>query len=237
MRLCPNNKNSKENWDAYFQGEWERRNGRLQTRLFARYFLETVRLPKSAHTLIDVGCAMGDGLPEIAHHYKHLQLHGCDISPRAIKQARQDYGHIAAFHQWGFEDIEGDFDIIYCSNTLEHFTQYLDIARALLDHCQWLYILVPFRERVGDRALTPQHDQWHVASFGEGSFDALVTECRAQGIRTWLHSCPGAWSTHEGIQLRWRRAIWQTACKLRHKSFPAVPEKMQIFYELEAVRW
>lgn len=236
MRLCPNNKNSKDNWDAYFQDEWERRNGRLQTKLFARYFLETMRLPKLARTFIDVGCAMGDGLPEIHRRYKHLCLHGCDVSPRAIEQARQDYGHIATFHQWGFENIEGDFDIVYCSNTLEHFSQYLDIVRSLLTHCQWLYILVPFRERVEGRPLTLQPDQWHVASFDDSSFDALVTEGRAHRIRTWLHPCPGAWSTHEGLQLRWRRAIWQAACRLRRKASPTVPKKMQIFYELEAVR-
>jgi SAM-dependent methyltransferase len=230
MRLGTNSKNSKSNWDAYFQDEWERRDGRLQTRLFARYFLETVRLPRSARTFIDVGCAMGDGLPEIHRHYKNLRLHGCDISKRAIEQARQDYGHIAAFHQWGFEDIKGDFDIIYCSNTLEHFTQYIDIARALLSHCRWLYILVPFRETVEGR------DQWHVASFDKGSFDSLLMEGRVRSVRMWLHSCPGAWSPHESMHVRCRRAIWQAACRLRRKTFPIAPRKMQIFYELEAAR-
>lgn len=194
MNLSPLNRNTRATWEGYFADGWERNRGRQQTWLFARYFLDTFRLPESTRTLLDVGCAMGDALPAFHARYPALELHGCDVSSAAIDQARACYGEIATFHVWGFEEIQGCFDVIYCSNTLEHFENYLNIARQLLTHCKRLYILVPYLE-LGEngRPLEPADGQWHVATFDAASFDPLMREAKVSRIRHWLHPCPVAW--------------------------------------------
>lgn len=186
-------KNSKEAWEMYFQEGWEKNNGREQTRLFAHYFLETVRLPDGTQSLLDVGCALGDSMPEFRKRYSNLRLTGCDVSAEAIKKARSHYGAIATFEQWTFEQIQGSFDVIFCSNALEHFVNYLEIARVLLAHCKWLYIMVPYQELRGGRPLTPVPGEWHVATFGKTSFEDLVRSGAADRINTWVVYTPGAW--------------------------------------------
>jgi hypothetical protein len=55
------------------------------------------------------------------------------MSPnRAVKRCQQRYGEIAQFFRASFEEIEGFWDVIYCSNVLERFEQHLEIAAVLL---------------------------------------------------------------------------------------------------------
>lgn len=193
MELSPLNKNTRETWEGYFEDGWEKNRGRRQTQLFAAYFLDTVRLPRSAQTLLDVGCAMGDALPIFREYYPDLELRGCDISSRAIEEARASFGNIATFHTWGFEDIRGSFDVIYCSGTLEHFENNLDIVRGLLRHCRWLYALVPYMEMRHGMRLKPEPGQWHVATIDASTFDPLLREGLVKRVRHWIHPCPVAW--------------------------------------------
>ena len=72
--------NTTQRWEDYFRHGWEQNNGRSQTHLFARHFLKRVRLPPWARTLLDVGCGMGDAMPEFYARYPNLRLTGCDVS-------------------------------------------------------------------------------------------------------------------------------------------------------------
>ncbi len=223
---CTLDRNVKESWEAYFQDGWEKNGGRQQTRLFAHYFLRTVRLPNCAESLLDVGCALGDALLEIHRYYPHLRLYGCDISRNATEKARETCGNIAAFYNWDFDQIEGHFDIIYCSNTLEHFENYLDIARGLLTHCRFLYVLVPFLELSGGKPLRAEPGEWHVATFDKHSFDPLVRQGLAQHIRSWVRHTPGAWGTGP-IPLRRK-----LSARLRGRPVPT--EYRQVFFQIIA---
>ena len=193
LPMSPTNKNTLENWDNYFANGWEQNDGPKQTRLFANFFLQTVHLPKDAHSLLDVGCAMGDALAEIHKAYPNLVLNGCDISVRAITAAKHHFGDIAGFKLWDFQHIKGFYDIIYCSNVLEHFESYELISQLLLSHCRWLYVLVPYKEYKAGKPLTVEPDQWHVATFDKHSFDGLVSMGVAKNIRTWVRYTPDAW--------------------------------------------
>src|SRR5271157_5414423 len=104
MTISGLNKNTVSTWENYFLDGWERNEGRRQTRLFAQYFLDVVRLPKAAKTLLDVGCAMGDAAPEFHRRYPHLKLHGCDVSKVAIEVARKAYGEISNFTVGSFHE-------------------------------------------------------------------------------------------------------------------------------------
>lgn len=228
INISNSNKNTKETWENYFKIDWEINNGREQTRLFAHFFLKTVSLSKEAKSLLDVGCALGDALPEIHIKYPKMQLFGCDVSSNAIEKAREKYGNIASFEVGGFNDIKGYYDIIYCSNTLEHFENYLEIACKLLNNCKWLYILVPYMELKDGKPLSVEPNQWHVATFDKHSFDSLLETGDAASIRYWIKFTPGAW--YNG-----RVSVFQKL-KARLLRSPVPLEYSQIFFEIIASR-
>jgi hypothetical protein len=194
-KISPLNVNSKSTWDAYSRDGWEKNNGREQTKLFAEYFLKKVKFPKRVNSLLDVGCAMGDALPVFHQHYPDINLFGCDFSEYFILQAQESYGSIAHFSVCSFEQIKSVYDVIYCSNVLEHFETYRDIARKLLEHCNWLYVLVPYQEMNNGQPLQPALDQWHVTTFNKQSFDYLLFEGQAIRIRKFISYTPGAWGS------------------------------------------
>src|SRR5262245_14235391 len=101
-----NDINKEDSWEEYFKDGWEKNNGRSQTRLFAHYFLKNVSLPSEARSLLDVGCAMGDALPEFHEAYPQLKLTGCDFSEIAIGHARSAYGDFAEFKVSAFDQID-----------------------------------------------------------------------------------------------------------------------------------
>jgi hypothetical protein len=212
--------------EEYMANRWDTAGGREQTRLFAQYFLDSVRLPP-AETLCDISCAKGDAIPEFHSRYPHLKLFGSDISERAISDARNTYGSIAQFEIAPAESLSGFYDIIYCSNTLEHFGNYLDIARALLAHCRFLYILTPYQELAQGKQLSAQFSGYvadHVVTFDEHSFDPILGD--ATSIKTWIRYMPGAWGM--GRVPLWRRV----SAFIRRK--PQRANARQIIYELQS---
>jgi hypothetical protein len=152
-----------------------------------------------------VSCAKGDAIPEIHARYPELKLFGADISEVAIAEARNSFGNIAEFYVGGFDDLQQRYDVILCSNTLEHFENYVEVAEGLLKHCRWLYIMVPFMELRNGQRLRPEPGEQHVATFDERSFDALVARGAAQRIESWVLYTPGAWGI--GKVPRWRKLL------------------------------
>jgi methyltransferase family protein len=226
--ISPQNVNTEEFWDIYMKNNWDQNTGRRQTQLFAHYFLEAVKLPDDASTLLDVSCAMGDALPEIHHRYPRLQLFGHDVSETAIAEARKAHSQIATFRVAGFEDLREHVDVIYCSNTLEHFEHYLDIADHLLSFCDWLYVQVPFKELRNGKPLKVEPGEQHVSTFNEDTFNDLVTRGSASVIRHWVRFTPGAWGT--GKVTLWRKF------KAVIRGWPIPIESRQIIYELRSVK-
>ena len=220
--------NSPQFWESYMSSDWDANSGRQQTRLFAKYFLDTVTLPADATTLLDISCAKGDALPEFHTSYPKLQLFGTDISEIAISEAKKAYGEIAEFTVAGFEDLNRHYDIIFCSNTFEHFENNVEIAEQVLKHCDWLYILVPYKETRDGKRLTPTPGEQHVCSFDKSSFNALIKSKAAAGIRYWVRHTPGAWG--QGPVSPWR----QLKAWLRGRDVPIIHR--QIFYEVRSAQ-
>ncbi len=184
-------------WDDYFeQGNWETNHGRLQTRLFAKAFCQRTRLDQNAcRSLVDSSCALGDALPLIREHFPNSQLYGCDISSKAIERCRKTFPDLASFSVASIEELTGQYDVILSSATLEHFTDYQDKARALLHHCKYLCVIVPYNETRFGRDLEFDADYDHVVTFRERSFDFLLDEGLARRIhRPRIFCVPGAWS-------------------------------------------
>ena len=144
--------NSRQWWDDYFVHHWERNNGRRQTAHFAERLVaslpaaEVAHLSSQAATVLDWGCACGDGVEILAKAFPRCRVVGLDYSREAIAKARQ------AFPQHEFQpsesgEISSVFDVVITSNCLEHFAAPLDIIQKHLRSCRAFYVLlVPYRE-------------------------------------------------------------------------------------------
>lgn len=232
LRLSPNNPNTHEAWNQAFRpdGAWRINAGRNQTRLFAECFHKHVRIPyRGRFSVLDVGCALGDALPVWREHCPEADLHGTDVSEVAIAEARSLHGTIFTFDSASFEEISGHYDVIFCSNVLEHFEEYVEIARVLLQHCNTLYVMTPFAERdsVG-RALAPSPAEHHVATFLEDSFEQLEREGAAR-VTTKVVRCPIAWSP-----TLMQEILWHVRFLFGRLTDPSPPRR-QIIYTIVPV--
>jgi glycosyltransferase involved in cell wall biosynthesis len=145
--------NSPDYWNKRFLEDWIAKGGRRQTSFFAElccrelpdWFVEEGRARKS--TIFDFGCALGDALPVLQRAFPDSPVRGGDVAQVGLGLAR-------ALHP-GFEFVDtstiGDAgnvaDIVYCSNTLEHFANWREILHRLSRHAnEYLIVMVPFEE-------------------------------------------------------------------------------------------
>jgi len=175
--------------------------------------------------MLDVGCALGDAIPVWRKKYPDAKLYGCDVCETAIERCQHEYGHIAKFFRASFEEITGFYDVIYCSNVLEHFEGYIEIAEHLLSLCRILYVMVPFNELREGKPLCPAPGKYHVTTFYTNSFDKLLERGKASRIETKIFSCPGAWGL-----TRLQRFILLLGGLMRNR--PIFQEPLQILFTI-----
>jgi hypothetical protein len=236
LELSELNPNTRARSELVFTegGHWEQNQGPNQTRRFAECLLEHVRMPWSDFSLLDVGCALGDALPVWHRTYPTAKLYGCDVAESAVRRCRERYGHLAEFFRASFEEIEGFWDVIYCSNVLEHFEQYSEISAWLLAHCKVLFALTPFAELRDGSPLRPgRQDEraHHVVTLYRDSFDELIESGKASRIETAIFGCPGGgW----GLTRRQRvRLMLGVILKNRY----ITQEPLQILYAIHNSGW
>jgi glycosyltransferase involved in cell wall biosynthesis/ubiquinone/menaquinone biosynthesis C-methylase UbiE len=149
------NINTKEYWDKRFSEDWQTRGGEDQSRFFSKIALEsfpvwlTTYFKKNDISFCDWGCAFGDGTKILKQQLQIQDVVGIDISTKAIETARQKYPDIN-FQAADFisEIQERSFDIIFSSNTLEHFENPWDTINTLSRRAKkHLLILIPFEEK------------------------------------------------------------------------------------------
>ena len=159
--------NSPDYWNKRFFENWTAKGGRQQTVFFAElccrelpdWFLEEGRARKSA--ILDYGCALGDALPVLQRAFPDSAVRGGDVAQVGLGMAR-------AFHP-GFEFVDVNAigeaskvaDIVYCSNTLEHFENWLEILHRLSRHArEYVLVVVPFEEedRIDEHFCTFEFD-------------------------------------------------------------------------------
>jgi len=190
---------TEEQWNSYFDkgGQWEINGGPEQTRLFAEAFCKHTRLRMmtDGESLLDSSCALGDALPVFRKYLPNLTLYGSDLSNTAISRCRERFPDTASFFRASLEEIPGWYHIVYSSSTLEHFVNYKEISRILIKKCKYLYILVPYNEKMFGMNLKYLEEKDHVVTFLENSFDFLIDEKLAKSISSPLiYPVPRAWS-------------------------------------------
>ncbi|MEA2115655.1 MAG: class I SAM-dependent methyltransferase [Thermodesulfobacteriota bacterium] len=219
--------------NEYFtaNGAWEQNNGPRQSELFAHYFDRVITFQEKKFTLLDVGCALGQAAAFFACRYPEAEISATDISDVAISRAREQYGDSVQFFTEDIARLEGQYDVIYCSNVLEHFHDFTQKTRTLATCCKRLCIMVPYNERKrdGSRLVPDAGNLEHQYSFYEDSFGFLLDERLAVTINTEVISCPGAWG--------WNRRQRITHCidnffrKVSNR--PRVHEPLQIIYDIK----
>lgn len=159
------NINTKQYWDNRFTHNWEKWNGRLQTRYFAEDQAPYLELPPNFDGIIlDFGCGLGDAMPIYRKNFPKAKLIGMDISSIAIDKCREKYGNLAEFICGTAEDIP-NVDVIISSNVFEHLSNDLYLAENILKKTKKLYIIVPYQE-------SPLFGE-HINSYSEDYFNSL----------------------------------------------------------------
>ena len=148
--------NSDAYWDNRFDDDWESLQGPAQSRFFARIVIENLprwlieQLQRQSLTLCDWGCAQGDGTDVWASYIDSERLTGVDFSSVAIEQAAQRYPSIKFLNENWLDNQankKSEFDVVFSSNTLEHFHKPYDVLEVLCTRAaKAIVIAIPYRE-------------------------------------------------------------------------------------------
>lgn len=147
--------NSLTYWDHRFSTDWEENHGREQSRFFSEIAVElmpqwlTDYWRNEGLSLCDWGCAQGDGTSRLAEVLGLSKVTGVDFSPEAIEKATEQYP-AQAFLCTDFlgEDSPQCWDIVFSSNTLEHFEHPWEVLKKVAAHAKdFVVLLLPFREQ------------------------------------------------------------------------------------------
>ena len=147
--------NSHEYWNGRFDRDWESNLGREQSRFFAKMALDnlpvwlTAAVKNDNWSVCDWGCAQGDGTVVLADFFARNRVTGIDFAESAVAKARAAY---PAVHFDAQDWLRGDgqhekFDLVFSSNTLEHFSEPFNIIQDLFRHAEHSVVLtLPYRE-------------------------------------------------------------------------------------------
>lgn len=152
--------NSNDWWEEYFKEKiWEINHGYEQSRFFMKILLENLspelkrEVLDNQYSICDVGCAEGDGTNILKEEFVNNHIWGIDFSSTAIHQANNKYPQIN-FEVNKIDEISNRWDVITCSNVLEHFKEpQIIIDKLLTMNNHYLIIMVPFKEET----LEPSH--------------------------------------------------------------------------------
>jgi GT2 family glycosyltransferase/glycosyltransferase involved in cell wall biosynthesis len=148
--------NSDLYWNGRFSDDWAVFDGPKQSRFFSniaaknlpRWFIDLMR--RQSLTLADWGCAQGDGTDVWASYVDAKQIVGVDFSSVAVEQAALRYPAIRFVNEdWLLNSIEQCemFDVVFSSNTLEHFHNPYDVLNVISCRAKKSVVLaLPYRE-------------------------------------------------------------------------------------------
>jgi len=210
------NINSQPYWDSRFSSDWDTLNGPAQSRGFAwlalqeipEWFLRTIR--QDALTVVDWGCAQGEGTNVWASYVPAANLFGVDFSPAAIKKAKEKYPNISfECSDWLRAEASSSqaFDIVFSSNTLEHFSDPYAVLQQLAKRARKaIVLLLPYKEmnRIDEHEYTflPQN----IPAKLDGGFSLIWTKVSGphdfwKGEQVLLVYAKDEWVEKENISL------------------------------------
>lgn len=159
--------NSKDYWDIRFKTrDWEQKGGDNQSRFFYNLAIKSIpnwlekEIMKEGYTICDIGCATGDGTKLLYDQFFNSDIYGLDFSPEAINIATEKYKDIT-FKVGDICNIQENYDVIFSSNTLEHFRKPWDTVKSAINKSKkYTVLLLPLNEinRIDEHFSTFQID-------------------------------------------------------------------------------
>ena len=147
------NINSVGYWNQRFFEDWIAKGGRRQTSFFAelcvrelpQWFVEEVRARRLS--IFDYGCAVGDALPVWRRAFPDSAISGGDVAPIGLGLARALHPDFAFADVSAIDTKSTLADLVYCSNTLEHFADWRPVLDRLARQAgDYVVVVVPFEE-------------------------------------------------------------------------------------------
>ena len=147
--------NSKEYWNNRFDTDWNEFSGDKQTEFFAKLMCDQlpVELVKEIrfkeYSVCDMGCAEGDAIPVLTKTL-NVSVDGMDFSESAIEKAKQKNPNSNFWTGDLLElSLERKYDVIICSNVLEHFSTPWTIFKNLVKVAnEYVVVMVPYKEKL-----------------------------------------------------------------------------------------
>lgn len=152
-------------WDAFFEGcgsAWRDRDYRYLNRMFD--------LGRLQGSLLDVGCALGDGFALLRRRCRRVvRFAGSDFSGRSIEVARANPAlkDVELFRHDVLEPLPARYDNVLCLQTLEHVTDPTRALQHLIDATRRVLI-------VASPYLNRRPDENHLWKFDESDFADLM---------------------------------------------------------------
>lgn len=134
--------NSMEWWNDQFESKWDRVegiNGPAQTRYFMELIVKYCGLDLTG-SILDFGCAMGQGVEVLSRHSDKVE--GYDFSPVGIVESRKRVNGV-----FMSELPSKTYDVVVCSNVLEHFADPIPVFKQLLNLSnKYVVIMTPYNQ-------------------------------------------------------------------------------------------
>lgn|GEM_PF-710224 len=105
-------------------------------------------IKEKKYTVCDWGCAFGDGTNILKEYLDIHKITGVDFSTTAIEYAKNNFPGIEFLAADFTKEIpDTQFDILFTSNTLEHFESPWETLNAISSAARYyIVVLVPFKE-------------------------------------------------------------------------------------------
>jgi len=125
----------------------------------------------TARSVLEFGCGTGDFCKRMAN-YTFAYITGVDISNIAIECAKERFEDSRIkFHAVNIleEPMDGKYDLVFSSNTLEHFKDWKSVLDKLFEYAPKVLLLIPYKDSLQD-GYFGEGGAGHVSSFDENSF-------------------------------------------------------------------
>lgn len=192
------NINSRDYWNSRFASDWEDNSGPAQSRFFANVTLDNLpswlirAIKKEELTIVDWGCAQGDGTDALAKVFNPKNLTGVDFSSESILTAKSRYGSIGFLTEdWlheKYSNQEEEYDFVFSSNTLEHFHNPFEVIKKISSKAKLgLIFALPYREyeRIDEHFFTFTKDNLPTRIGGFNLFWSKVVDCSLFADTMW----------------------------------------------------
>lgn len=140
-------------------------------------------------TLLEFGCGTGEFGMVLTKEFPQYKYTGIDISDFAIEFANKEYSSdVIKFVAVDLFEVTDRFDIVFSSNTLEHFKDPFRVIDRMLSLSKYTFLLVPYNQKELTDGYNTEGGAGHVFCFNENTMSRynMFFDCK-YFTHTWVH--------------------------------------------------